>query len=149
MNRRDALIEKLALSIQRPIIVMDPGWPTPEWLMDMIKAQRILIAASGEELATEAEALAYISNASFQAPLSHDWTDIYSYLFTLVARERLPPDLRQEKISHYQEGMLRDLRSWIYKRSVKHYKERRRKRESKGETDGAAGDIEAGAGGLQ
>jgi len=137
MGKPDALIEKLAMTIDRPIIVMDPGWSTPEWLRGMIALQRLAASISGEEMATEAEALAYVSNASFQAPLSHDWTEIYSYLFTMVDRERLPDELRKESISQYQEGMLRDLRRWLFKTSVKHYKERRKRDAGESEHDKA------------
>jgi len=39
----------------------------------------------GEEvIATDAEALAYVSNASLSQPIASDWVEIYQYLLTRV-----------------------------------------------------------------
>jgi hypothetical protein len=48
-----------------------------------IKLQRLAQQMTGEEgIATDAEALAYVSNASLAVPLAYEWVEIYQYLLT-------------------------------------------------------------------
>ena len=142
MKKKDtAIIEKAVNNMCRPIIVMDPGWGVPDKVRDLIMLQRLAAARAGEELATEAEAMLYISNASFLAPLDHDWVDIYAYLLTRTGWDNIPRDIIQESISNYQQQMLQRLRAWIYERGMKYVKEG--KRASKSKQERAVGGLEA------
>ncbi|MDD5547055.1 MAG: hypothetical protein PHO67_07895 [Candidatus Omnitrophica bacterium] len=114
-----------ARALTDPIIVFNQAWgeDTPGWLIDEIRAQRLLQVARGEkDLATDVEALAYVSNASLCGPLDHDMTNIYSYLFTRVMGDRAPAELRLESISDYQMSILRRLKSWLWNQRAKHRK---------------------------
>jgi len=74
--------------LRGPIIqVRSGGWDVPDRLRLMIACARLNLIASGEkELATEEEALAYLSVASLEAPLSSGWARTLLYL----AQEVLP-----------------------------------------------------------
>ncbi len=114
-----------ARALTDPIIVFNQAWgeDTPGWLIAEIRAQRLLQVMKGEkELATDAEALAYVSNASLCQPLDHDMADIYTYLFTKVMGDRAPADLRRESISDYQMSILRKLKSWLWAQRAKNRK---------------------------
>lgn len=61
------------------------GWEAPARLRAVIPEARLALVMSGEhELATDEEALAYLSTASLCAPLSHDWAEIFFYLAQAV-----------------------------------------------------------------
>ena len=71
-------IDALVGAFTDPIIVFDPGWEIPDWLKGEIKLQRLAQLMKGEErIATDAEALAYVSNAALAVPLASDWVEIY------------------------------------------------------------------------
>ncbi|MDD5511781.1 MAG: hypothetical protein PHI12_13360 [Dehalococcoidales bacterium] len=115
----------VARALTDPIIVFNQSWGDciPDWLAAEIKTQRLLQVMRGEkDKATDAEALAYVSNASLCQPLDHDMTDIYSYLFTRVMGDRAPADLRKDSISDYQMSILRDLKFWLWNQRAKHRK---------------------------
>jgi len=120
-----------------PIIVFDPGWADvlPDWLRGEIKIQRLAQLMKGEEgIATNAEALAYISNASLAQPIASDWVDIYMYLLTRVMGDKVPEEMRKGSLDDYRMGELRQLKEWIYRQRVKAREEggraeRRRARE--------------------
>jgi len=62
----DALVDALT----DPIVVCDPGWPVPERLKGEIQLARLAQLLKKEEgVATDVEALAYLSNASLVAPM--------------------------------------------------------------------------------
>ena len=73
-------IEDLAAALTDPIIVFDPSWADvlPDWLKAEVKLQRLAQLMKGEEgIATDAEAPAYVSNASLAVPLASAWVEIY------------------------------------------------------------------------
>jgi hypothetical protein len=64
-------IDGLVAALTDPIIVFDPGWEVPDWLEGETRIQRLAQLMKGEEgIATDAEALAYASNASLVIPPS-------------------------------------------------------------------------------
>lgn len=125
---------------------MPGGWgdTPPEWVKPAITLERLIAnieaTKTGVMTTTDAEACAYLYTASLEAPIGSDWTQIYLYIATKVyERHRskesgvtMPDDIRVESLSRYQEGMLADLKRWIYEHRVKHRKERSRE-ESKGQ----------------
>jgi len=120
-----------------PIIVLDPGWDTPEWLLGEIKLQRL--AQLGENgIATDAETLAYVSNASLCGPLGSDWTDVYMYLFSKVmpqVNKEVPEELKKETLSDYQMDLLRRLKEWLWRQRVKAREERARTERAKAKAE--------------
>lgn len=128
-NRIDKQIDALVGAITDPIVVFTSPWmdTLPEWIKGEVKMQRLAQLMKGEEeVATDAEALAYMYPRALEAPLDSDWTEIYLYLGTQVMGDRMPDDIRKDSLSDYQMGLLMELKRWIYRQRVKARKERRR-----------------------
>ena len=116
-----------------PVIQFRPGgWEYPARLLDLVRPARYRLLLNGEdELATELEALGYISTASLEAPLSYDWAQIMFWLSDQVlqrwalipAEQSVWEMLGCEKpilLNPYLETELRRLRHWLRKTIVKH-----------------------------
>ena len=129
----DKGIDNLAGALCDPIIVHGCAWATremiPEWLRNRITLDRMieLMLANNEErdpIGTNSEALAYLIPASMEAPMGHDWTQIYLYLATRVIDGEkdkvVPEDIRVEKLDRNQEEDLLRLKRWIYETELKH-----------------------------
>jgi len=133
-KRIDKQIDALVGALTDPIIVFDPSWADvlPDWLKGEIKIQRLAQLMKGEEgVATDAEALAYVSNASLAQPIASEWVDIYQYLLTRVMGDKVPEEMRKESLDDYRMGLLKELKAWIYRQRVKARQERRRTERAK------------------
>ena len=140
-NQIDEQIDALVGALTDPIIVFDPGWADalPDWLKGEIKLQRLAQLLTGEEgIATDAEALAYVSNASLSVPLSSEWVEIYQYLLTRVMGGKVPDELRKEGLGGYEMGLLRELKEWLWKQRNKIAVQRRRGERAKAKAEAAA-----------
>jgi len=128
-NRIDRQVDALVGALTDPIIVFDPSWADvlPDWLKGEIKMQRLAQLVKGEEgTATDAEALAYVSNASLAQPIASEWVDIYMYLLTKVMGDKVPEEMRKESLDDHRMGELRQLKEWIWRHRVKAREERGR-----------------------
>ena len=122
-------IEGLVGALTDPIIVFDPGWADvlPDWLKAEITLQRLAQQMKGEEgIATDAEALAYVSNASLAVPLDSDWVEIYQYLFTSVMKDKVPEEMSRESLDNRRMRLLRELKQWLWRQKVKAREEKAR-----------------------
>jgi len=135
-------IEETVGALCDPLIV----WPGP-W-MDTIPEERrkelplhrlahIMLCNKGKaawDEATDLEALLYMYPLTLEHPISEQWTRIYLYLGT-KALKGMPDDIKQESLSDYDMGELRDLKRWIYRKRVEARKARARgeKAETKAE----------------
>ena len=152
----DKGIDNLVGSIYDPIIVHKCPWGTrdmiPEWLRNQITLDRMieLMIAHNEgrdPTGTDSEALAYMIPASMEAPMGHDWSQIYLHLATVVLdREKtkvVPDDIRVDKLGRNQEEDLRRLKRWLYERKLKHRAGRRKeiRQELKEEEKKAAPEV--------
>ena len=140
-NRIDKQIDALVGALTDPIVVFDPSWADvmPDWLKGEIKMQRLAQLMKGEEgIATDAEALAYVSNASLSQPLASDWAEIYQYLLTTVMGDKVPDDIRKESLDNYRLGLIKELKEWLWHKRVKG-------REEKARADRARAEAEAEA----
>ncbi len=155
----DKGMDDLVGAICDPTIVFQSAWATkdffPEWLMQRITMDRLieLMVARKEErepMATDSEALAYMMPRTMEAPLGHDWTQVYLYLGTKVidtetCKGNMPDDIRVDKLDSGQEADLRHLKQWIFNVKVKHRAGRRKemKQEIKEEeeTEKAAQEV--------
>ena len=155
----DKSIDNLAGAICDPIIVHRCGWGTkdmiPEWLrqritMDRLIALMVANKEGREPMGTDSEALAYLIPASMEAPMGHDWSQIYLYLGTKVIdsetskETKMPADVRVEKLDQGQEDDLLRLKRWLYQTKAKHRTEkardlRREKKEKEKEEKAALG----------
>ena len=140
-NRIDKQIDALVSALSDPIIVFTSPWmdTLPEWLKGEIKTQRLIQLMKGEEeVATDAEALAYMYPRALEAPLDSAWTEIYLYLGTQVMGDRMPDDIRKDSLSDYQMGLLMELKRWICRQQVKAREERGRVERRKAKAEAKA-----------
>lgn len=92
--------------------------------------QRLLSAMKKEEMATLAETVAFIMTRTFDAPMDHDWTQIYLWCSCTVCQECFGEDHWDtvfnyhdyRHLNDYQKGLLKHLRVWIYNRRRQHVK---------------------------
>ncbi len=130
-----------------PIIAWPGGWmdTIPEKVKGQITIERLVMCMrvnKGEEpTGTDAEALAYIYPRTMEAPLDHDWTQIYLYLGTKVmsgAGTEMPEDIRVESLDDEQMRHLNRLKAWIYQKRIQVRLERdRAERRGKKEEEAA------------
>jgi hypothetical protein len=140
MARPDAAwIGDLVGAICDPIIVMPGGWgeTLPKWLKDQVQIERLLenmvaVKEKRELRATDAEVACYLYTASLEAPLDHDWAQIYLYVAGKAMTgkpggiKEMPEDIKVEKITDYQQYQLDHIKRWIYDARVKHRQLRNR-----------------------
>ncbi len=121
-----------------PIIVMPGGWGAdlPDWIRDAITLERLIANVesfkTGVMTATDAEACAYLFTASLEAPMGHDWTQIYLYIASKVyewhrtkdSGVTMPEDIKVTELTHGQQQDLDRLKAWIYDQRIKHRKRR-------------------------
>ena len=146
-NRIEKRIDALVGALSDPIIVYDPGWEVPEWIRGEMPLHRLAQLMKGlkdpgeAEVASDLEAMAYLSNASLIAPMRSEWVELYMYLFTQVMTKKgteVPEDLRREEITDYQKGLLRDFKSWLYQRRARAREERARAERRREKEEAAA-----------
>jgi len=119
-------------SLSKPI-VLHPGWrEVPEHLIEEIMIQRRQQAERGEKgEATDAEILAYLYTASLAAPMDHEYVNIYMHLLQKYLDQKKierPDFLREDvELSEYEQGLLRELRRWIWSRAERAWKKNRKK----------------------
>lgn len=133
---KDDWVEAMVEVFTAPLIVYPSGWADtlPDWIKPEVTLQRLARLMKGDDgLATDVEALAYMYPRALEAPLDHDWTQIYLYLGTKVMGSRLtskevgiPTDIKVEQLSPDQERELIGLKRWIRERQRKAVAEKRR-----------------------
>ena len=101
---------------------------------------RMIQMMKKEELACDAEVAAYMYTLTLTQPVSEAWTRIYMHVFTKEMGDKTPQDIRQDTLSTYDQGQLRDLKRWLWITRVKARKERRRQ-----ERGQAKAEVEARA----
>lgn len=145
MPRTDAAwIDDLVGAIYDPIIVMPGGWgeTLPKWLKDQVTLERLLenmiaLREKRELKATDAECACYLYTANLEAPLDHDWTQIYLYVAGKAIRAKpgfkgeMDKDINVESITDYQQYQLDHMKRWIYDQRVKHRRSRNREERAK------------------
>ncbi len=113
-----------------PIVLANTSWPVPDWLIKQIDAERMIISFSSHlkperfkdeaDYVGDAECLAYLMPATHEAPMQHDWTEIYLYLGTRVMKNYrnmdVPEDIRVTELTNEQERDLRYLKGCIFRR---------------------------------
>ena len=141
-------IGDLVAALTDPIIVFDPSWEIPEWLFGEIKLQRLTQLIKTEEgIATDAEALAYVSNASLAQPLASEWVAIYQYLLTRLMKDKVPRELRKESLSDYEMEELNRLKQWIWDKRTKARRQRGKEERARAREEAKAkGPVQLGLG---
>lgn len=115
--------------LSAPILTHSAAWKDaiPQRLIKEITLYRLIAGMQKEELATLPETVAFIMTRSFDAPMDHDWTDIYTHVSCTVCEQCWGEDHWEQVkapriLNQYQAGMLKHLRQWIYRRRRMHVK---------------------------
>jgi hypothetical protein len=133
-----------------PIIVSPGGWgdTLPDWVKQAIKLERLMMnvkVVHGEQpTGTDCEAMAYLYTRSLEAPMGHDWSQIYLYIAGKCYerwgsihgfKSSLPEDIRVTELDRNQMSDLNELKGFIYRARIKARKEKERqeRREKKQE----------------
>lgn len=131
-----------------PIIVSPGGWgdTLPPWVKNAITLERLemnIRMTRGEQpTGTDCEAMAYLYTRSLEAPMGHDWGQIYLYIASKCYERwsklhgfenTLPEDIRVTKLDIHQMYDLDHLKAWLYRTRIKARKEKNQqeKRERK------------------
>ena len=135
--RRRLTEDQVVLQLLYPLVAPLIGFPG--WAEDLLPQHKDDITLQRfihhreifeREEATDFEAMLYISTATLAAPPSHDWFEIYMWLFS-----RWKPDVAQEQdlipshpdlYPHQQEALTR-LKRWLYRQQMEHLKAKLRK----------------------
>lgn len=116
------MIEALAEALTRPIVGYPPWHQVTPQQKIRIKIERMkqVMESKGKkiELATDYEAMIYISTASLSQPLSRMWTRIYCHLFKTFYPDQSDflPDY-EAKLHIQDEQELLNLKRWLWKKS--------------------------------
>ena len=117
-------LDKVLINLNRPII-LHPGWiEIPDKLKKQISTECAEQILKGNlDRATDAEVMAYLSSASMAAPLPQEYTNIFLYLFQKTMKRieiEVPQDLLEVKnLTDYEEQLMKELKGWIWNKSVK------------------------------
>ena len=138
-------INDMAGVFSDPVIVHRCGWMdmVPKWIFAQITVERLLHLMRHKdyytgkkdyehrhaaEMATDAEALAYMVPASLEFPLDHEWSQIYFYITTKVYEQanqgKMPDDIRCDVIDKHLMAQLCDLKHWIWGKKMAARKDR-------------------------
>ena len=119
-------VESVLYFLKAPVIIW-PGYEDDfkdKW--DQVLLYRLANAREtfAQKECTEFEAMLYVSSASLVHPLSHEWAEIYFWLF----RRWRPDAADANDIGGYELGFpereeLMRLRRWIFKGQMLHLKE--------------------------
>lgn len=95
----------------------------PPRIKQIIPIHRLIASMKGEELATLPEVVAYILTRTLDAPMDHDWTQVYTYVCCTVCQDQWKEDHWEEtcperKLTDWQHGLLLTLRKKIYTKRV-------------------------------
>lgn len=121
-----------------PVITHSQSWADciPKRLLDLISMSRLISGMQKDEMASYPEVVAYLTTASFEAPLGSDWTEIFTHCSCTVCEQHFNEDHwdtldAHRKLSDYQKEKLDKLRRWIYDKRRKALKNSMRAMKSK------------------
>jgi len=128
-RQREAFVFHFMDILTAPILTHSVAWKDaiPERLIKTITMSRLIASMQKEELATLPETVAFIMTRSFDAPMDHDWTAIYTHISCKVCEEEWGENHWDEvkaprELTDWQKGMLKHLRQWIWRRRRQHVK---------------------------
>lgn len=130
-KRFEKKIDLLVTELMRPVMVYPSPWRenNPEWLLKNIKLDRMAQLMRGvKEEATDSECVYYMMPRTLEAPMDHSWAQVFLWVCKQVLGDRVPKSekwMSELKLDEWQERLLKDLKRWIYRQSVKNMKKSR------------------------
>jgi hypothetical protein len=130
------LLQELGNSLHAPILSWGAwGSSIPDRLKEEIILQRMLRLMKCKkernrellDLATDAEACAYLFTACLEFPFDEDWAQIYFYVAAkAMPKTKFPPDLTVTELTRNQLDDLNHLKRWIVNTQRKHMAQARK-----------------------
>ena len=113
-------IEQMVFALTAPLVVWRGSErdARDEWKVKA-KIYRLakLMRGEDDDMATDYEAMIYISTASLSVPLGHSWYRIYVHLFREFYEEHADEiGIENVELYEYEVRMLNDLKRWIRKK---------------------------------
>jgi len=133
MNREiEAQVFNLMDALRSPVLTHDVSWASviPQRILNVIPLARMKALIANEEMATEPETVAFMMTRVMNAPMDHEWAEIYCYLGCKVCEDYFGQDgwdsvKAKRTLTEYEEKHhLLPLRKWIYERRRKALKEK-------------------------
>jgi hypothetical protein len=124
----DQFVDQLMYSITAPFIGY-PGWGDDPQFWEPHKTrvtmERLLHHQEihRDKVASEYETMLYLSSASLAAPMTHDWGQVYFYLFTRCMDEQakvIGNEVKELNVNQRED--LARLRQWIFRQQMAHMK---------------------------
>ncbi|MBJ6369148.1 hypothetical protein [Snuella sedimenti] len=133
-KQKDNYVFDLIDCLTSPIIVFKTTWQDaiPKDLLKKITISRMLCLMKGEHMASITEVVAYMMPRTFEAPMSSEWCNIYTWCGLQYATKfnsesksmvEAMADIAPKTLSDYEQGLLKHLRIWIYEKRRKSLKE--------------------------
>ena len=119
--------------LSSPIIVYPNSWQdaVPKHLLTDITLARLLTQMQGQLMASLTEVVAYMMPRTFESPMPGEWVNIYTWCglqyaktFKHAGQLEAMVEIAPEKLSSYEETLLKRLRIWIYDKRRQALKER-------------------------
>ena len=127
----DEQVFNLMDALRAPILTHSSSWASaiPSRLLEVIPIDRLALLLSKQETCTDSELVAFIMTATMEAPMTSEWTDIYTHYACKVCEEhwkedhwdniKAPRELSSYTIQYHVEP----LRRHIYEKRRKIFKE--------------------------
>lgn len=112
------VLSRLIKKMFAPIVVFK-GYEdmVTEEMKTRIMAERL---KNNDDTATDYEAMVYLHTASLAVPLSEDWYNVYTYLFSKYYPEKAKRiGVYKKSLTKAEERELEDLKKWIYEQPMK------------------------------
>ena len=107
---------------KRPVVVVEGYEQSPEYLLEIIFAERVKIAQDKKKLASESETLWYLCSKG-EEELGKSYRRFVPYLFrrwaTQYEPELLKLDSNEVTLDEIELIELQSLRSWLYDESIR------------------------------
>lgn len=106
-----------------PIIIFPSPWQdaVPELLLKNITLARLMALMQGERMASLTEVVIYMMPRTYESPLPGEWVNIYTWCslqyvktFKQAGQLEAMMEIAPEKLSDYEQNLLKRLRVWIY-----------------------------------
>ncbi|GAA3561389.1 hypothetical protein [Snuella lapsa] len=117
-------------ALTSPVIIYSTTWQDaiPKDLLEKITMSRMLSLMKGEKMASITETVAYMMPRTFEAPMSSEWCNIYTWCglqyatqFNIESKSMVEAmeDIAPKELSNYEQALLKRLRLWIYEKRRK------------------------------
>jgi hypothetical protein len=109
--------------LNSPIITFPSAWrnAVPQLLLINVTLARLMTLMQGERMASLTEVVIYMMPRTFESPMPGEWANIYTWCglqyaktFKNAGQLEAMMEIAPEKLSDYEQTLLKRLRVWIY-----------------------------------